>query len=69
MIKTFMQVFAGQLLKRARNGKRTQALLPFSMENKVVSNPGGTEPQYVGGVLQQMFQSEEKCLTTATMSV
>ncbi|MCH5597493.1 NHL repeat-containing protein [Niabella ginsengisoli] len=28
--------------------------------NKVVSNPGGTEPQYVNGQLQQMFQTSEK---------
>ncbi|MEM9326804.1 MAG: 6-bladed beta-propeller, partial [Bacteroidota bacterium] len=27
-------------------------------ENRVISNPGGTEPKYVDGVLQTMYQEQ-----------
>lgn len=32
----------------------------LDQSNKVVSNPGGTAPEYKGGVLQQVYQSPDK---------
>jgi len=57
-------VYAGVCWSTTREGKKWQKdtgfLTILDGNNKVVSNPGGTAPQYVNGQLQQMFQSEEK---------
>ncbi|MEP7230201.1 MAG: 6-bladed beta-propeller [Ginsengibacter sp.] len=57
-------IYAGVCWSTTKDGKKWQKDTGFITvldgDNKVVSNPGGTEPQYVHGVLQQMFQSEEK---------
>ena len=57
-------IYAGVCWSTTKEGKKWQKDTGFitvlDANNKVVSNPGGTEPKYVNGALQQMFQSEEK---------
>jgi len=57
-------IYAGVCWSTTKEGKKWQKDTGFitvlNANNKVVSNPGGTEPKYVNGALQQMFQSEEK---------
>ncbi len=42
------------------NGKEHTGFLTILKGNKVVSNPGGTPPNYSKGVLQETFQLEQK---------
>jgi hypothetical protein len=57
-------IYAGVCWSTTKEGKGWQKDTGFvtvlDSNNKVVSNPGGTEPKYVNGQLQQMFQSEER---------
>jgi hypothetical protein len=57
-------IYAGVCWSTTKDGKKwhkdTGFITVLDQNNKVVSNPGGTEPQYVNGSLQQMFQSDQK---------
>ena len=57
-------IYAGVCWSTTKEGKKYQKDTGFvtvlDNRNRVVSNPGGTAPQYVNGVLQPMFQTEEK---------
>lgn len=57
-------VYAGVCWSTTKDGKQyvkdTGFLTILDGANKVVSNPGGTEPQYTNGKLQPMFQSPDK---------
>ncbi|HZH95002.1 MAG TPA: 6-bladed beta-propeller, partial [Flavisolibacter sp.] len=57
-------IYAGVCWSTTIEGKKYQKDTGFvtvlDNRNRVVSNPGGTEPQYVNGILQPMFQTEEK---------
>ncbi len=57
-------IYAGVCWSTTREGEKwkkdTGFVTILDEQNKVVSNPGGTEPQYVNGKLQPMFQSPDK---------
>jgi hypothetical protein len=57
-------IYAGVCWSTTKEGKKWQRDTGFITildgANRVVSNPGGTEPKYVNGVLQPMFQSDQK---------
>lgn len=57
-------IYAGVCWSTTKDGKQYQRDTGFvtilDAQNKVISNPGGTEPQYVNGKLQPMFQSPDK---------
>jgi hypothetical protein len=57
-------LYAGVCWSKDNKGKRifdpSGFVTILDQNNKVVSNPGGTEPIYKNGVLQQVFQAEKK---------
>jgi hypothetical protein len=57
-------IYAGVCWSVTRDGKKNQKDTGFITildgTDKVISNPGGTAPEYVNGQPKQMFQSEEK---------
>lgn len=55
-------LYAGVCWSNDREGKRLQGsgFVTIMEGDKVVSNPGGTAPQYIGGKLQNIYQSSTK---------
>lgn len=56
-------LYAGVCWSKTRSENQRQAdtgFLTIMEGDKVVSNPGGTQPEYVNGQLQQMYQADDK---------
>ena len=56
-------LYAGVCWSTTRKGEKyvkDTGFVTIMEGDKVVSNPGGTEPTYVNGKLQQMYQTEDK---------
>ncbi len=57
-------IYSGVCWSETKDGKRWERNTGFvtilDSENKVVSNPGGSEPKYNDGILEQMFQGQGK---------